>query len=124
MAQSQLTGFGEMNKVLQTRADIGFSYASLLILLSDIDAAQRTIESIVERLTGTRRLCEIHKACAHYHMAQTFEAVDWKNAALYSYLQALRIRPGYQDADAAVDRMERQARPSRMREPNTIFTAF
>ena len=82
-------GDEEMDELLQTRADMGFSCASLSTLLGNIDAAVRAIESTLERLTQTQRLCGIHKACAHYHMAQTFEAVGWKNAALYSYLQAL-----------------------------------
>lgn len=111
MAHLQLDGSEEMDELLQTRADMGFSCASLSTALGDIDAAQRAIESTLEELTRTEQLSEIHKACAHYHMAQTFEAVGWKNAALYSYLQALRIRPGYEDADAAVDRMEQHLGP-------------
>ncbi len=111
MEQSQQIGDEEMDELLETRAEMGFSCASLSTVLGNIDAAQRVIESTLERLTGTQRLCETHKAFAHYHMAQTFEAVGWKNAALHSYLQALRIRPGYQDADAAVDRIEQHLGP-------------
>ncbi len=111
MAQSQHIGDEEMGELLQTRADMGFSCASPSTLLGNIDAAQQAIERTLKRLTGTQRLSLTHKACAHYHMAQTFEAVGWKNAALYSYLQALRMRPGYQDADAAVDRIEQHLGP-------------
>lgn len=97
----------EMDELIQARADMGFSCASLSIRLGSTDLAQKAIEHVLERLKQTHRLGDIHKASAHYYMAQKFEAVGWKNAALYSYLQALRIRPGYKDVDAAVDQMER-----------------
>lgn len=97
----------ELDELIQARADMGFSCASLSIRLGSTDLAQTAIEHVLERLERTDRLDDIHKSSAHYHMAQKFEAVGWKNAALYSYLQALRLRPGYQDVDAAVDQMER-----------------
>ena len=97
----------EMDKLLKARADMGFSCASLSLRLGSIDLAQLAVEHVLQRLSSNERLWKIHKACAHYYMAQTFEAVGRKNAALYSYLQALRMRPGYREADLAVDQMER-----------------
>lgn len=96
----------EMDELLQARADMGFSCASLCVRLGSIDPAQRAIKLVLHRLSRTNRLRGSHEARAHFHMAQTFEAVGWKNAALYSYLQALQMRPGFQDADVAVDQME------------------
>ena len=97
----------EMDELLDARAHMGFSCAALHLRLGSIDLAQGAVRNVLEALSSERRLREGHKACAHYHMAQSFEAAGWKTAALYSYLQALRIRPAYGDADAAVDQMER-----------------
>lgn len=97
----------EMDDLLQARADMGFSCASLSLRLGGTDLAQLEIERVLERLSWNHQICDTHRACAHYYMAQTFEAVGWKNAALYSYLQALRLEPGHQDAEVAVDQLER-----------------
>lgn len=96
----------EMDGLFEVRVDMGFSCAALCLRLGNVDLAQWTVRRVLEQLSSNQRLGQLHKACAHYHMAQTFETLGWKTAALYSYLQALRIRPGYDDADAAVDQME------------------
>ena len=97
----------EMDELLEARADMGFSCASLSLRLGGIILAQGVIESVLEKLSRNNHLRTTHKARAHYHMAQTFEASGSKNAALYGYLQALALSPHYQDADDAVNQMER-----------------
>lgn len=96
----------DTDKLVQARADIGFSCAALYIQMASVDLAKCAIKMVLESLFLNDRLTDTHRACAHYFTAQSYEAVGWKNAALYSYLEALRMRPGYQDTDAAVDRME------------------
>ena len=96
----------ELDNMFEARAEMGFSSASLSLRLGDTEFAQEAIKDVLLRLWRDQRLSQIHKARAHYGMAQTFEALGWGNAALYSYLQALRLRPGYSDADAAVGLME------------------
>ena len=95
-----------LDKLFQTRADMGFSSAWLSLQLGDVKLAQKAIYKVLERLSRNSRLSIGHKARAHYHMGKTFEALGWVNAALYSYLQALRLSPGYSHADAAVDDIE------------------
>lgn len=97
----------DLDMLFEARADMGFSSASLSLRVDDIESAQLAVKNVLQRLYQDDRLSIIHKTRAHYHMAQTFEALEWRNAALHSYLQALRFRPGYSEADAAVDKMER-----------------
>lgn len=97
----------ELDELLQARAEMGYSCASLYLRSGSIGPAQEAIKCVIYTLAADNGLSEIHKACAHFYMAQSFETVGWKNAAVYSYLQALRFRPGYQDADAAVDQLEK-----------------
>lgn len=106
---ARLTNFdtNDLDNMFEVRAEMGFSSASLSLRSGNIKSAQKAVEDVLERLSQDQRLSSTHKASAHYHMAQTFEALGWGNAALYSYLQALRLNPGYSDADAAVDQMER-----------------
>ena len=106
MARLQPIDDKDLDILFQARAEMGFSSASLSLRLGCIKVAQLAIESVLERLSRSQRLSPTHKACAHYYMAQSFEALGWRNAALYGYLQALRLRPGYLDANAAVDQME------------------
>ena len=97
----------EMDELLEARADMGFSCASLSLQLGSIELAQRVVKSVLEKLSRNDHLHNTHKASAHYYMAQSFEALGWKNAALYGYLQALTLCTHYRDADDAVDQMER-----------------
>lgn len=106
MAQFHPLEDGEIDILFETRADMGFSSSSLSLRVGNIESAQVAVQHVLQRLDRDDRLATIHKARAHYHMAQTFEALGLGNAALYSYLQALRLRPGYSEADAAVDKME------------------
>ena len=106
-AELELNDSKELESLAQARADMGFSCASLSLRLGSTDLARRAIERVLKRLSLNQQICDTHRACAHYYMAQTFEAKGWKNAALYSYLQALRLKPGYQDAGVAVDQMQK-----------------
>ena len=105
-SHNRMRRWEDSNEIFQARADFGFSYSALSLRAGNTELAEKAVRSVLDQLGHRSQHSEGHKARAHYHMAQAFEAKGWRNAALYSYLQALRKRPGYLEADAAVDRME------------------